>query len=406
MAGPPSSRANTSAVLVATALQTIGAVVATSLAVFAPVLLIELGLDIGELGLLVAAMNVGALPALVLGPALVDRFGPSHTLAGSALVSAVGLALFATGPAYPVMLLALTIVGGSWGISALAGGGAIVGTAPFERRGLLIGFRQMGLPLGGVIAGLLAPLVPIVGWQAIFGGQAIAFVVLAACALRWQWVVRERTTSPWRSEPPIRALQLGALSVAMTTAQWAFIVYLTIELTARLGVPFELAAGIFVASQVVGALARPALGALADRLGTPRTPLLAGISVASASLILLFGLATPDVPTPVIATLAVLAAVFVIGWNGVMVVAMAESGPRRSVNMQLGAGLTLMRVGNIVAPPLFAVLLVAAGSLLAWAAMAALLLLAAGGFIALGPGPAVERPAQPGESHAAAEVTR
>jgi MFS family permease len=397
-------QANTSAVLVATALQTIGAVVATSLAVFAPVLLIELGLDIGELGLLVAAMNVGALPALVLGPTLVDRFGPSHTLAGSGLVSAGGLLLFATGPAYPLMLLALTIVGGSWGISALAGGGAIVGTAPFERRGLLIGFRQMGLPLGGVIAGLLAPLVPIVGWQVIFAGQAVAFVVLSAFALRWQWAVRERTSSPWRSEPPIRAIQLGVLSVAMTTAQWAFIVYLTIELTTRLAVPFELAAGIFLASQVVGALARPALGALADRLGTPRTPLLAAISVASATLILLFGLATAGLPTALIALLAIGAAVFVIGWNGVMVVAMAESGPRRSVNMQLGAGLTLMRVGNIVAPPLFAALLVAAGSLFAWGAMATLLLVAAAGFIALGPGPAVERPAPAGESHTA-EVT-
>jgi MFS family permease len=383
---------NTTAVLIATALQTIGAVVATSLAVFAPVLLTELGLGLGELGLLVAAMNLGALPALVVGPWLVDRFGPSLTLAGSGFVSAAALAVFATAPGYPVMLLVLTLAGGSWGISALAGGGAIVGTAPFQRRGVLIGFRQMGLPLGGVIAGLLAPLVPIVGWQAVFAGQAVGFVVLSLMALRWRWQLRERTSSPWRSQPPVRAIQLGVLSVAMTTAQWAFIVYLTIELTTRLGVGFELAAGIFLASQVVGALARPALGAVADRLGPPRTPLLAAISVASGTLVLLFGLATPMVATPVLALLAVGAAVFVIGWNGVMVTAMAESGPTRFVNMQLGAGLTLMRVGNIIAPPLFAALLVATGSLVAWAAMAGLLFAAAVGFLALGPGPEVERP--------------
>ena len=399
------SAVNASAVAVATALQTIGAVVATSLAVFAPVLLTELQLDLQGLGLLVAAMNVGALPALVVGPWLVDRFGPSHTLAGSGLISAAGLALFATGPAYPVMLLALTVVGGSWGISALAGGGAIANTAPVGRRGLLIGVRQMGLPLGGVIAGLLAPLVPIFGWQAIFAAQALGYVVLSLLALRWQWQLTERTSSPWRREPPIRAIQLGVLSVAMTTAQWAFIVYLTIELTTRLAVGFEVAAVIFLVSQIVGALARPALGAVADRVGPPRTPLLAAISVASASLVLLFGLATPDVPTPVLALLAFGAAVFVIGWNGVMVVAMAEAGPRRSVNMQLGAGLTLMRVGNIVAPPLFAAILVAAGSLVAWATMAGLLIVAAAGFRALGPGPAIERPAGALEPGTRAEVT-
>jgi MFS family permease len=381
---------NASAVLVATALQTIGSVVATSLAVFAPVLLRELGLDIAALGLLVAAMNVGALPALVIGPALVDKFGPSVALAGSGVVSAVGLGVFATGPSYPVMLLVLTVVGGSWGLSALSGGGAIVGTAPFGRRGFLIGVRQMGLPLGGVIAGLLAPLVPIVGWKAIFGAQALAFVVLSVFALRWRWDIRERTSSPWRAEPPVRAIQLGALSVAMTTAQWAFIVYLTIELTTRLQVGYEAAAAIFLASQLVGVVARPALGAVADWLGTPRTPLLAGISVASGTLILLFGLVTPTLPTPLLAALAVGAAVFVIGWNGVMVLAMAESGPRRFVNMQLGAGLTLMRIGNIVAPPLFAALLVSAGSLVAWAVMAGLLFVAAAGFVVLGPGPAVE----------------
>jgi hypothetical protein len=233
--------------------------------------------------------------------------------------------------------------------------------------------------------------VPIVGWQAVFAGQAVGFAVLSVMALRWRWQLRERTSSPWRSQPPVRAIQLGVLSVAMTTAQWAFIVYLTIELTTRLRVGFEVAAAIFLASQVVGAVARPALGALADRLGPPRTPLLAAISVASGTLVLLFGLATPTVATPVLALLAVGAAVFVIGWNGVMVTAMAESGPTRFVNMQLGAGLTLMRVGNIIAPPLFAALLIATGSLIAWAAMASLLFVAAVGFLALGPGPEVER---------------
>ena len=395
---------NGGAVVVSTALQTAGAVVATSLAVFGPILLTALDLSVAELGLLVAAVNIGALPALVIGPALVDRFGPSPTLAAAGVVAAAGLALFASAPPYSVMLVALTIVGLSWGLSALSGGGAIVGTAPFDKRGFLIGVRQMGLPLGGVIAGLLAPLVAVFGWQAVFAAQAATFVVLSALALRWRWEVAERTTSPWRSEPPIRALQLGVLSVALTTAQWAFIVYLTIELTTRLGVGFDAAAAIFIASQVVGAAARPALGALTDRLGPPRTPLLAAISLASGTLILLFGLASPAVPTPLLAVLAVGAAAFVIGWNGVMVVAMAEAGPRRSVNMQLGAGLTLMRLGNIAAPPLFAAVLVAAGSFVAWAAVAALLVTAAAGFVALGRGPEVEQQPTAGDSRSAAEV--
>jgi MFS family permease len=288
-------------------------------------------------------------------------------------------------------------VGGSWGLSALSGGGAIASSAPEGRRGFLIGVRQMGLPLGGVISGLLAPLVGLFGWQAVFAAQAVAFVVLAVLAGRWRWTVPERTSSPWRANPPVRAIQLGILSVAMTTAQWAFIVYLTIELTTRLGVPFDVAAVVFVASQVVGAVARPALGALSDRLGRPRTPLLAGISIASATLVLAFGIVGRDLPVPLVIAVVAAASAFVIGWNGVMVLAMAEAGPRRHVNMQLGAGLTLMRVGNIVAPPLFGAILVFAGSGAAWTAMALMLAVAAVGFLRLGPGPTEDEPVEAGD---------
>lgn len=384
----PTDRGDTAAIVfVATGVQTLGAVVATSLAVFGPVLIAELAIGPADLGLLVGAMNVGALPGLVLGPAIVDRYGASRSLSGSSVVSAAALAFVILVPGFAAMLAGITVAGAAWGLAAVSGGGAIFDRAPFGRRGLLISIRQLSLPLGGAIAGVLALFVGIVGYRTMFVIQAVAFLVFGLLAMRWPMEMSRRTSSPWRSEPPVRAFRLGILSVAMTTGQWAFIVYLTIELTSRLGLPFALAAVVFLGTQISGAVGRVGLGVISDRLGPPRTPLLAVSTGLSAALILAFGLVGPDVPVVVVSLIAVGAAFFVIGWNGVFVVALAEAGRLEHVNMNLGTGLTMMRIGNIVAPPMFGILLALTMPSIAWAIVAAILGLAAIGFVLVGPGP-------------------
>lgn len=386
--GPAQGRGTAAIVFVATGVQTLGAVVATSLAVFGPVLIIELGIGPADLGWLVGAMNVGALPGLLLGPAIVDRFGAGRALSASSFVSAAALAFVILVPGFVALLAGTTVAGAAWGLAALSGGGAIIDRARFDQRGLLISIRQLSLPLGGAIAGILAPFVGLVGYRAMFGLQAVAFLVLGVLALRFPMEMSVRTSSPWRRHPPVRAVRLGILSVAMTIGQWAFIVYLTIELTSRLGLPYQLAALVFLGSQISGAIGRVALGVLSDRLGHPRTPLLAVSTGLSAVLILAFGLIGPDVPAVVVALIAIGAAFFVIGWNGVFMVALAEAGRIEHVNMYLGTGLTMMRIGNIVAPPTFGILLALTMPSIAWAIVAGILGLAALGFVLVGPGPA------------------
>lgn len=382
-------------VLVATGIQTLGAVVATSLAVFGPVLIDALGIGAAELGLLVGAMNVGALPGLVFGPAIVDRFGAGAALAGSAFVSAAALGLVVAVPGFMAMLIGVSMAGAAWGLAALSGGGAIIDRARFDRRGLLISIRQLSLPLGGAIAGILAPFAAAIGYREMFGVQALAFVLFGLLALRQPMTMSRPTSSPWRRDPPVRAVRLGILSIAMTVGQWAFIVYVTIELTERLGLPYPMAALVFLGTQVSGSFGRIVLGVLTDRLGYPRTPLLAACTAFSAGLVLAFGLVGPDVPDAIVAAIAIAAAFFVIGWNGVFIVALAEAGPMAHVNMYLGTGLTMMRIGNIVAPPVFGVLLALIAPAAAWAVVAAILGFAALGFVLVGPGPIQPEPDEP-----------
>jgi hypothetical protein len=115
----------------------------------------------------------------------------------------------------------------------------------------------------------------------------------------------------------------------------------------------------------------------------------------SAVLVLAFGLVDPSVPDAIVAAIALGAAFFVIGWNGVFIVALAEAGPIDHVNMYLGTGLTMMRIGNIVAPPVFGVLLALIVPAAAWAVVAAVLGAAALGFVLVGPGPVPPEPETP-----------
>ena len=49
----------------------------------------------------------------------------------------------------------------------------------------------------------------------------------------------------------------------------------------------------------------------------------------------------------------VVVSVAALAWNGIMVVAFAEAGPAGRTTVDIAAGLTVMRIGNIVGPPVF-----------------------------------------------------
>lgn len=373
---------------VATGVQTLGATVSQSLGVLGPVLVAELELADAELGLLVSALNIGSLVALTLGAPLVDRAGATRLLGVGSLLSFLSLVAGVGLAWYPVLLVCLGVVGAAWGLTAIAGGEVIFVTAPLRRRATLISIRQLGLPLGGLIAAAVAPLVAILGWQGVLLCQGVAFALIGAYILRSRAMpAHEPRRSAWLQVPSERGAVLGVLSIGLTAAQYAFLVYATLEMTRRMAVPFELAAWLYLVSQAVGAVARVALGLVSDRANLSRAHLLALNSAGAAGCAVAFGLLSPTTPLWMTGCVVVASAAFLIGWNGILIVAIAESGPRADVNRNLGAGLTLMRMGNVFAPPIFGLLLAVIGSMSAWFLVAGMLVLLAVAFVWLGESP-------------------
>ena len=215
-------------------------------------------------------------------------------------------------------------------------------------------------------------------WRGLFAALAIVLCGLAVGAARLHV---DDMSAPdkqrWWRDPPWPALKLGVLILPMITAQWAFTAYLTLELTDRLDRGVAIAATLFFCSQVAGAAARVGFGAVSDRLGPPRGPLLAALAVACAASLAVFGVLTPTVGDLPLFTCIVVVSVVALSFNGIIVVAFAEADPQGRTTVDIAAGLTVMRIANIVGPPGFGLALLYFGASASWLGLAGLALLSA-----------------------------
>ena len=373
--------------VVATAVQTLGAIVYQTLGVISPFLIASLDLSVVELGILPSAMHAGSLVALAIGASLIDRVGAPRLLGVGAIASSAALLLAAATGSYAILIACLAGVGAAWGLSAIAGGEAIILAAPVGRRATITSIRQLALPVGGLIAAATAPAVTIGGWQGLLIGQAVAYLLIGAYIMRTRSLPsHEPRRTAWLQIPTLRGAAVGALAIGLTATQAAFLVYAVLELTTRVGMGFESAAALYLLSQAAGAAFRVGLGVISDAVPLSRAGLLAINTLAAAGMAFAFGQLAPDTPAWLTVGTVLLASAFIIGWNGVLVVALLESGASGDVNRNLGAGMTLMRIGIILGPPLFGLTLTTLGSAMAWNLVAVLMAVLAAGFVLLGSG--------------------
>ena len=171
---------------------------------------------------------------------------------------------------------------------------------------------------------------------------------------------------------PLPTLALGIGGALLGAAQWVFLGYLTLQLSFRFDMPFTLAAAVFLGAQVSGAVGRLALGWVSDRTGR-RATWLAATSVLAAACLLLFGLLARSTPPTVLVSLSLLTGFALMAWNGTLITAFAEAGPRDVASTSIGAGLLLNRVGALAAPPLFGLALAHVSPAVAWMGAAAVL---------------------------------
>jgi MFS family permease len=339
----------------------------------------DLELNTTQLGLLQSAAQLLPLAGLLVAGRLLDRHDERWVVGIGALVVAVALAAGSAAPGYVSLLVVLLIVGAGYSTIQPGGSKSVASWFDASQRGLAMGIRQAGLPLGGVLAAFALPsLATAFGWRStLLAGALVALSGAVAFMAFYRRPPDQHpmpTTSRVRLEllrvPYMKKIILSGTNMASVHSGVGILTVLHLhEVTSM---DSASAALVYVAVQCAGALGRICLAAWSDRHRSGRYACV--LTCLAAVIIGMTLLTTPISRSPVAACLLFIwLGFFGIGWYGPWVAYAAESAPPDHTGFALGLAMAVNQVAVILAPPVLGLLTDLTGSFApAWALLAAL----------------------------------
>jgi MFS family permease len=344
----------------------------------------DLHLSAAAAGLAVSAFAFGKIFGSYAAGVAADRVGERRVLVlgGVAAAAFVVVAAVVPTPLFFVLLVAAGVAGAA---GTPAGGRLVLYAFPPERRGFALGVRQSGIPLGGLVAAALLPWVAhLAGWRwSLVAAAAVTVAALVPLALtRVESAVEPLLDDGAHQVPgPARNRNvrlLTAWACLLVSGQYALLAFLALDLHGGAGLSLAAASLLVAVANASGIVGRFAWGAISDRtLAHGRKPLLlvlTGVGLAGALLLL----AIPrSAPVGLLAAVAAVAGLGLIGYQGVWITMVAEAAGPQRVGAATGFAITFVTVSIAVSPPLYGAVADAAGSYRAiWAVLAAVVALA------------------------------
>ena len=387
------------------AVQTLATMALYSLPAVAPAVARDLNVNGALVGAFVAtAYGVGIISAL-LSPALIRRYGGVRATQ-AVLLAALGMLVIA-GTARGVTALAISavVLGLAYGAAAPASTHLLAPKTPASVFNTIMSLRQIGVPLGGVLAALiLPPLVGHLGWRGALLAETVPVLVLIGLMEipRKEWDVdldRKRyrlaqtLVRPFALLADKRIRRLSASTFIFSGLQLCFVSFMTVQLTTVAQMDLVTAGRILALYQIAGSVSRPIWGWVADRFLTPsHTMALHGAGMAAAAA--LTGQFGPVWPGWAVVAVVLLAGCTAGGYTGVAYAEYAHLGGARRTEAT-GLGTALMFSGGMLMPTAFAATIAASGHYGLSYGVAAALALAGGALLAIGRGRSGERLTQP-----------
>jgi MFS family permease len=349
--------------IVLTTIQMISTMAYLTVPVMAPALAVDLGIEASRIGIYTSLVFVGAtLISLVSGP-LMLRYGPMRLCQVGLALAALGL--LATLTAWlPVVFLSAIVVGFGYGPATPAGSHILAKVTPAKSRGLVFSIKQSGVPMAGMLVGLIVPIIVVnFGWQTAILAMTLAVLLLAVVIqpLRAKFDYERNPDhaiavgSLWQSmalvwgHPMLRRLALACF--VFSGVQLCLFSFFVVYLLASGGHDLISAGAVYAVMQISGVAARIMWGWIADRL-LPARLVLGLIALISAAFILALSALTPEWPPALLLIVAVMLGMTASGWNGVALAEVARIMPDNVANVTSGtAAFTYM--GVVVGPAAF-----------------------------------------------------
>jgi MFS family permease len=330
--------------------------ITVGLAVLAPQLRVEFGLSLGQVGVLLSAAWLGALPTLLLWGLAADRYGERLVLALGLLASAVCLVGAALAPSFGLLLASLALAGATGASVNSASGRAVMHWFAPDERGVALGIRQTAIPAGGLVAALFFPAL------ASSGGSEAAFLFLAgflALGAAGGWLVlRDGEVGAFEAPPfvgTLRDRRLWRLSLASGLymyAQVAVIGFGVLFLHDSHGLADDDAALVVAAAQVLAVVLRIGSGRWSDLVGSRIGPLRqVGLAITGS---LGITAALTGEPLWLLVPAVALAGGLSMAWNALSFTAAAELAGAARSGVAIGFQQTVLSGVLVLGPVMFA----------------------------------------------------
>jgi len=313
--------------------------------------------DLGPAGFgaVFAAVGLGSAAALIPAGALVDRFGGRRVLIVGGIVNGIGLLLAASAGTAETFAAALVLAGIGGAAVPVAGMTALLRVFEPAQRGMAMGWRQLGVPLGGTLGAAILPALAAVGGVRL--AMAGAGVAAAATALAFALVSDDRPASISRAGQSVAAVlripgfkPLLAVGLLYVLALGAILAHYVGALRDA-GLSHAEAAAGFAALNVTAAVSRIVWGRVADGGGgTRRARTLTEIGILTVAATCVMPLVLAVVPTAALG-FGVVVAFGAFGMNGVLYLLAGELAGSSRAGRAVGVASTVVfGMGSLAAP--------------------------------------------------------
>ena len=352
-------------VLVVTAAQLVAATAGIVLATIAPKVAETLQVSPVLIGYQASLTWGVAMVASIYGGNAVLRWGAGSTTQASMALSAIGVALFAV-PHVAIIALGSVIAGIGTGIAPAAAAHLLVRYTAPKRRNLVFSIKQTGVPVGGVLIALIAPVMAVtVGWQwALATIAAVALLVMVLVRpYQHRWDDDRHLAAGARPgalggvpvvlrQPSLRWISLA--SVLFSSVQRIMLTFTVLYLVAEADYGLVEAGIMLSVVQIGGAATRVPWGWLADRWRSGRAVLnLIGVLVIVSSAVLV--MLEPGWPRPLVYGLFFVLGAATVGWNGVFHAECARLSPPGMASMVASGTAFFVFSGSLIGPSAFAI---------------------------------------------------
>ena len=354
------------------AMQTLSTGAAYSFPAIAPAVAKDLGVDGAYVGFFISTVyGVGIVSAL-FSPGFVHRYGAVRVSQAILLATLAMLLSAALGSLLSVAVGAI-LMGFAYGAAAPSSTHLLVPRTPKGALNLVLSLRQIGVPLGGVLAGLLVPPLTLAfGWRTALLIELIpvTLLLLALELPRRSW---DRGIDPGRpilnasllaplgllkSGPHVSAIRrLTLVSFVYSGLQLCFIAFMTVHLTTKAGWTLIEAGRALAVYQIGGAVSRPIWGWIADKWLAARWLLVLQGVIACAAAIAA-GRFGAEWPHGIVLAVCAIGGATASGFTGIAYAEWARLGGDRRTEAT-GLGAAAMFSGVLVLPSVMSVIVTA-----------------------------------------------